>query len=335
MLEKPDFPDEKISQCLQMAYGLPVTQVTFLPLGADVNTAVYKAVTWVGEVYFVKLRRGRFDETAVLLPKFFSDQGIKAIIAPLTTLSGHLWADLNPFKLILYPFVVGQDGYEQPLADHHWHDLGTALKQIHTMPIPGALSQQIQPETYTPQWREMVQLFLVRLEGEVFADPVAQKAAAFLHSKGAEIQALVRRTEWLGQRLQRQSPEFIVCHSDLHAGNILLAADDALYIVDWDNPILAPKERDLMFIGGGQMGNRLTPQAEATLFYQTYGQSEIDPVALAYYRYERIIQDIAVFCEQIFLVDEGGEDREQAFTYLKASFQPQGVLAISYEFDET
>ena len=24
-----------------------------------------------------------------------------------------------------------------------------------------------------------------------------------------------------------------------------------IYIVDWDEPIMAPKERDLMFIGGG------------------------------------------------------------------------------------
>ncbi len=41
---------------------------------------------------------------------------------------------------------------------------------------------------------------------------------------------------------------------------MLIDANDALYIVDWDNPILAPKERDLMFIGGGQMGDGRTAQ---------------------------------------------------------------------------
>jgi hypothetical protein len=45
-----------------------------------------------------------------------------------------------------------------------------------------------------------------------------------------------------------------LCHSDIHAGNILIDVNDDFYIVDWDNPILAPKEHDLMFIGGGQRG---------------------------------------------------------------------------------
>ncbi len=39
----------------------------------------------------------------------------------------------------------------------------------------------------------------------------------------------------------------------------------------------------------------------------TYGETDIDPVALAYYRYERIVQDIAAFGEQILLSEDGGE----------------------------
>ena len=32
---------------------------------------------------------------------------------------------------------------------------------------------------------------------------------------------------------------------------MLIDGKGDLYIVDWDAPIMAPKERDLMFIGGG------------------------------------------------------------------------------------
>ena len=67
------------------------------------------------------------------------------------------------------------------------------------------------------------------------------------------------------------------------------------------------------------------------LFYRAYGQPQINPLALAYYRYERIVQDIAVYCEQIFLTDEGGEDREQSFRYLTSNFQPNNVLEIAYQ----
>ena len=276
MLEKPDLQDSKIIACLQDEYGLNVVQLAFLPLGADLNTAVYRVVADDTVSYFVKLRGGVFDETSVALPKFLSDQGIEPIIPPLTTKTGQLWADLAPFKVILYPFVEGRNGYEVDLSDRHWGDFGKALKRIHTAQVPPALTRHIRRETYSPQGRETVKTFLDRVEEEPYDDPVAIRLAAYLKLKRAEILDLVRRAEHLAQALQAQSLEFIVCHSDIHAGNVLIGADGAFYIVDWDEPILAPKERDLMYVGGGLMGNGRTPEEEETLFYHAYGQAQIE-----------------------------------------------------------
>ena len=125
-----------------------------------------------------------------------------------------------------------------------------------------------------------------------------------------------------------------MCHSDIHAGNILVADRGEIYIVDWDNPICAPKERDLMYAGGGQFSNWRTPQEEEDLFYQGYGRAQIDPAALAYYRYERIVTDIAIYCEQLLGTDEGGEDREQSLKYLMSNFEPGGVIEIAYRGDK-
>ncbi len=334
MLERPDLPDEGLIACLQVEYALPVAQVTFLPLGADVNTAVFRVVTDDGTPFFLKSRRGDFDEISVTLPKFFSEQGIPHIIAPLATQTGPLWTNLDAFKLILYPFVEGRNGYEAELSDSQWIESGAVLKRIHTVVVPPVLISRIPRETYSPQWREIVKTFLARFEVDVFADPVAVETAACLRAKRAEVIDLVRRAERLAQLLQAQPPEFTVCHSDIHAGNVLIDADGAFYIVDWDNPIQAPKERDLMFIGGGQGFIGHTAQEEEDLFYRGYGQTPIDPAALAYYRYERIVQDIAAFCQQIFLTDEGGEDREQALYYLKSNFLPNGTLEIAYQSDK-
>jgi spectinomycin phosphotransferase len=49
-------------------------------------------------------------------------------------------------------------------------------------------------------------------------------------------------------------------------------AEDALYIIDWENPILAPKERDLIFIDGAQGFRGYSAQEEEILFYRGYGQ---------------------------------------------------------------
>lgn len=46
------------------------------------------------------------------------------------------------------------------------------------------------------------------------------------------------------------------------------------------------------------------------------------PVAVVYYSYERITEDIAIYCEQLLLSDQGGQDREQSLYYLKSNFLP-------------
>lgn len=335
MLERPDLQDEKIVACLRDEYGLLVTQFAFLPLGADVNTAVYRVGAEDGTPYFVKLRKGVFDEIVVTLPKFLSDQGIKQIIAPLATKTGQFRANLGGFNLILYPFINGRNGYEIELSDQQWNDFGAALKNIHSAVIPPALMRRIPRETYSAQWRESVKTFLERAKNELFDDPVAVKVAALLKSKRDEILDLLGRAERLARALQTQSTEFVLCHSDVHAGNILVDINNTFYIVDWDNPILAPKERDLMFIGGAQGFVGHSAQEEETLFYQGYGQTQINVGALAYYRYERIIQDIAAFCGQLLLTNDGGEDREQSLLYLKSNFLPGGTIEIAYQSDKT
>ncbi len=254
MLEKPELAEERIGACLEQEFGLLVAQISFLPVGADLHTAVYRAMTADGRAYFVKLRRGAFDETSVTLPKFLSDQGIAQIIAPLTSKTGGLWVELDPFKVILYPFIAGRDGYEVNLSDGQWREFGGALRRIHDAVLPSALTNGIRHEAYSSRWRDSVRSFLAQIADEVFDDPVAQEVATFLKSKREEVFDLVERAEWLAQALKVNSPEFIVCHSDLHAGNIHTALDGTLYIVDWDAPILAPKERDLMVAGGGLMG---------------------------------------------------------------------------------
>jgi len=335
MLERPDLQDDQIAAGLQHEYGLRVAQVAFLPLGADLNTAVFRVVADDETPYFLKLRGGVFDETSVALPKFLSDQGITQIIAPLATKSGQLWANLGAFKTILYPFVAGRNGYEVEMSDRLWVEFGTALKRIQTAALPPTLAGRIQQETYSPQWREIVKTFLKRVEDDRFSDPAAIELAAFMRAKRDAVADLVGRAERLAHALDARSPAFVLCHSDIHAGNILIGADDAFYIVDWDNPILAPKERDLMFVGGGQGFTGHTPQEEEALFYWGYGEAQVDPVALAYYRYERIIQDIAVYCEQLLLSDEGGEDRAQSLQYLASNFLPNGTIEIAYQSDRT
>jgi spectinomycin phosphotransferase len=176
----------------------------------------------------------------------------------------------------------------------------------------------------------MVKAFQAQADENEYTDPTSVKLAAFMRARRGEIQHIVARADGLGSALQARSPQRVLCHSDMHAGNLLLGANDALYIVDWDNPSFSPKERDLALVGGCSAWHSA---GEETLFYQGYGPAEIDRLALTYYRYERIVQDIAAFCQQLFLTTAGGDDREQSYQYFTGSFLPDHDVEIAIESD--
>lgn len=332
MLEKPDIPDELITFRLQEAYRLRVAELTFLPLGADLGTAVYRVLTDEGTTYFLKLRKG-FEEIVVTVPLFLKSQGIQEIIPPFETTSKQGWADFGKYKMILYPFIEGKDGFERELTDNHRNTLGAALKGIHTVQIPPELKKLLPQETFDPRWRESLRSFQAQVESNAYGDIIAAKLADFMKSRRNEIDHLVERTEELASELQSNAAESVLCHTDFHGGNILISHDDKLYIVDWDNPLLAPKERDLMFIGGG-IDEIWKSKREEAIFYEGYGNTRVDLTALAYYRYERIIEDLTVIAEQLLSTDEGGADRERSFGWFTSNFQPGSTIEIAENTDK-
>lgn len=327
MLEKPDIKDSLIINHLQDQYGLRIDTLTFLPLGADMDAAVYRADAYDKTVYFLKLRKN-FNEIAIKVPALLKSQGIEEIIAPLESKSKQRWVDFGEFTMLVYPFVEGKDGFETALSVLQKQKLGSAFKAIHSTKIPAELRELIPKESFDGHFRERMRGFLARVENQVFHEPIAIKLAAFIKSKRDEIKGLIESAETLALELQSKPLEFVLCHTDIHGGNILVSNTSKLYIVDWDAPLLAPKERDLMFIGGG-IDEIWQSKEDEALFYQGYGKTEINLLALAYYRYERIIVDLVEFCQQLLLTDEGGADREEAYRWFTYNFEPDQTIDIA------
>src|SRR5713226_5848617 len=189
---------------------------------------------------------------------------------------------------MLYPHFDGKSGSEVALSPEQWITLGETLRAVHTEILPEDLRRRVTHESYSPQDRTVLKKLDAGVEHRSFDDPLTARFAAFWTSKRDEIQTVVERTEQLAREMRNRPAGLVTCHSDLHAGNVLVGADNTLAIVDWDSPILAPKERDLMFVGGG-VGGIWTNASEAGWFYTGYGPTNIDAIAIAYYRYERIV----------------------------------------------
>ncbi len=329
MIEKQPLPDQLIINCLNADYGIEVTVLTFLPLGADMNASVYKAQTYDQASYFVKLKRGHHHDIGIEIVELLHDAGIKEIIPPVKTILGQSTQHIEDFTLIVYPFVKGQDGFSSNLTDNQWFKLGNALRQIHEIDVPASIQNRVRREVYSPKWREVVRSLYIHIEAEPIGDEIALKLLKFMKKNILSIRRLVDRAEQLGQKLQDQSHKLVLCHSDIHGGNVLIDGNDSIYIVDWDDPIMAPKERDLMFIGGG-VANVWNNPLEEEFFYKGYGKTNINKVILAYYRHERIVEDIAEYGQVLLLTSDGGEDRLEMYKQFMGMFKPNGVVDIAF-----
>jgi len=170
--------------------------------------------------------------------------------------------------------------------------------------------------------------------GGTFSDPVSNQLAELLRIRRHVIDELLLRAERLAGEMRSRSASFVLCHADLHGGNILIDAQGKLFIVDWDTLMLAPKERDLMFIGAG-IGKGWDNPLHAHHFYQGYGAGDVDPFGIAYYRYERIVEDIAAYCQEILESDPSSQDRQSGLTRLSDQFLPNDVIDIAFHTDQT
>jgi spectinomycin phosphotransferase len=128
--------------------------------------------------------------------------------------------------------------------------------------------------------------------------------------------------------------EHVLCHADIHTGNVMVGRDGELFVVDWDGPALAPKERDLMFVIGGVVPG-VVGAREEDLFFKGYGQVDVNPLALAYYRYAWAVQDVGEYAEQVFLMNDlGDKTREHAVHGFRELFQPGAIVELAFQSEQ-
>jgi spectinomycin phosphotransferase len=330
MLTPPDISNDAIASHVREVWGPHIRQVTFLPIGADEFAAVYRLDAEDGAAYFLKLKWRAFDEVTVALPAFLHAQGILPVMTPIATTASRLWTSAHGFQWILYPFFEGRTGYQATLSNRQWVTFGRTLRAVHDTVLPSALDRLVPREDYSPPWRDVVRAYDQEVDTRPHADPAAVALADFWRTKRDDIREMVDRTERLAQILRQRGLPFVLCHTDLHPGNVLLGPHAEFAIVDWDAPLFAPKERDLMSLGGG-VGPAWNDPHEDALFYEGYGPAAIDLEALAYYRYQRIVDDLAAYGAQIFEVRTSPEDRRDGLRRFMGNWLPGHVLDVAHQ----
>jgi len=307
MIEKPNIKDEKIINTLNENYLILVSDIEFLPVGNDSSAWAYRVDAKNKVSYFLKIRKEISNRAGLFVPRFLKDNGIEQVIAPLSTKTQELWVNIDGFAFILYPFITGNEAMKVGMTDVQWMEFGSTLKQIHATELTTHILKYVKHESFIPKWSRLAKMLHEQVNIREYDDPYQRQLAIFWKENNEKIQTLVERAEILGKRLQHTNLEFVLCHADIHTANILITQKQNMFIVDWDDTLLAPKERDLMFV----LGENTVETREEQLFFKGYGRMEINPLALAYYRYEWCVQEVGDFGERVFLMKDAGENTKE------------------------
>ena len=282
MLEPPDLADERILGVLAGDFGIRGAALAFLPVGNDPQSWAYRVEPATGRPLFLKVRAGAGAMPGAAVPDYLRGCGVPLVLAPLPTRSNAPYAAVDRFALALYPMLAARPGAEAGLSQAQWRRLGAAVARLHAVAVTPGLTRLVARERFVPGRREL----LPRLEAAVAAgpaDPVAADLAARWRARRDMIVELVERADRLGRRLAAVPAPQVLCHADLHTWNVLAGPGQDLWIADWDQAVLAPRERDLMFVVGG-IGHGLVRPQDTAAFLEGYGEVDPDPDLLAYYR---------------------------------------------------
>jgi spectinomycin phosphotransferase len=334
MREDPGLDENAIRNCLARDYGVDVASARFLPFGLDPNAAAYRIGSRTGADHFLKIRFGPVNETSLVVPRALIERGVPNILAPLPAVGGDLWRPLdgeNGSTLVLFPFVEGETAMIAGLNDDQWRAFGATLRAMHDSGLGDRFRGAIAAESFSLPSAELVRELLALAVDATLAHPIAVEHAAFWRGRAGQIRGLLARAEELGAILRRRSHEFVLCHADIHAANILVGNDGAIHLIDWDGPLLAPRERDLLFVIGSRIAREVTPREE-DLFFAGYGPVVVDREALIYFRYERIVEDIGEFARSVFLNPALSDAaRAEEARMARGFFDPDGMIARAEE----
>ena len=326
MREAPSLRTETLRAALQAGFGLTVSEITFLPLGLDTAAAVYRASGADGD-YFVKVRRDAVNDASLAVPRYLHEQGVAEVVPPRRTVDGALWHACDGQALIVYPFLPETHTLPSGQADGLWRQLGAMLRRVHETELPAALETRLGRETFEPVALPLVRRLDAALDTQIWEDPAARAVGETWRAHRAEIRAVAALAETLGARLRAAPPgRLCLCHADPHWDNVLVDAAGRLWLVDWDDTLLAARERDLMFVIGGISDDWATPRDTAR-FFEGYGPVEVHAAALAYYRADWGLQDLGSFASQVLEEPEAGDlTRQNAARLFKGLFTKGGIV---------
>ncbi|WP_051365979.1 phosphotransferase enzyme family protein [Hamadaea tsunoensis] len=305
-------------------FGIELAGAEELDEGADPRATLWRATAVGGERYAIKLTSGG-TPAALVLAAHLRARGVAGVPAPVAARDGKLFTMREGRRLSVVPWVGTGRAVTTGLDAGQWRALGVLFRRVHAAPpLDGLPCERHDPAPLLETFQRMDE----HIRGCTSADPLARSLRHLWYAYAADLETLVTRTARLGAALGRREAPAVVCHNDAHLGNIL-TAPGRVWLIDWDDAVLAPPERDLLFVVDGIFSSAPVTAAQQAAFFAGYGEISVDPERLTYYRCTRALEDLDWALNVLDVEGRRPDDRTEALEIIEGLLSPTGLVALA------
>ena len=239
---------DEVREWVRADFGVELSLIEPVDLGSGTTATLWRGVAREGTVLAIKWTAGGTTAGPVV-SGYLAGLGFRGVVAPAHTVDGEPWSSRGGRRLIITPWLSGDRAVEHRMDQQQWTSFGALLARVHAAPPP---TDPLPAEGYAHgKVRSAMQTVERQLRTHRADDHVVQELAAHWQlGLGGQIIGLLAAADRLGAQLRADPPPHVLCHGDPHLGNVLLA-DGTPWLLDWDDAILAPPERDLVLLKGG------------------------------------------------------------------------------------
>ena len=313
MLTRPaDLSDLDVIEALRTGWELQPVGVEYSAVGFGSHH--WQVVDDAGKRWFVSVddldaRRRSADDApddvyerlraAFLTASALRDSGAAFVVAPVKTIGGDVLRPIgNRYAAALYPFIAG-----------HVHDFGDTfpaaerdqvlrlIGALHTS--PAVLWENAMVEDFALAQRDEIARALDEVSAPWETGPYGERARSWFELRANRIEHILGERDRLAEQARGRPERMVLTHGEPHPGNLIETSDGWL-LVDWDTALVAPPERDLWHLQGG----------ESIGFdaYTSVAERDVVPAMLDLYRLTWELDDIASLAARFHSAHEDTED---------------------------
>ncbi|MGI5521292.1 phosphotransferase enzyme family protein [Micromonospora sp. CA-259024] len=313
-------------------FGLSLSRMDDVAHGADQHARLWLAQAADGARYAVKLSGGG-TPAGLVVTAYLAGQGVPGIAAPLRTHDGRLFVEHDGQRLSVVPWASGLRALDGPMTEAHWRAYGEVLAAVHAVPVIDELRRLLPPggaayPSIVAATRAMAERLRDPDPSDLAGSLVAELAGVW-SAAADRVSTLSREIERLAADQRDRPGPGVVCHGDPHLGNLLLGADGQVWLIDWDDAVLAPPECDLMFVVGGVLAFAPVTAEQQKAALAGYGPVDIDPARRAWFLAVRALDDLSDWTDQALNADAGAADRDRAARIVRGLVSPVGLVTLA------